>query len=95
MSLSREHDNQTVASYLVNVSGSIVEHSEHRDQAVGEPVGARNVGSLSPDAVNIQPDASGRLGDECRLLQRVVDALDRVVRHCQQKAAGQLRPGEE
>lgn len=47
-----------------------------------------NVAARGSDAADGEADAAGRLGDEGTLLQGVVDALDAVVLHAQQEAAG-------
>lgn len=81
---------ETTAVYLisplVNVASRVVEHSQHGHEAVTDPVGARNVGAGGADAVNVDTDSPRRLGDEGTLLERVVDTLNAVVLHSQQKA---------
>jgi len=41
--------------------------------------------------MDVDADATSRLGDESALLERVVDALDAVIFHGQQEATRQLR----
>jgi len=41
--------------------------------------------------VHVETDAAGRLADHGALLERVVDALDRVVGHREEEARGELR----
>lgn len=50
-----------------------------------------NVAAGGPDAAHGHPDSPRGLGDERAVLQCVVDALDAVVLHAQEEAAG----GEE
>ena len=75
-----------IIDYLIDVSRSVVVHSEHRHKSVGHPIGAGNVSSLRPDAMDVESDAAGRFGNERSLLQGVVDALNGVVAHCEQEA---------
>ena len=78
---------------LVNVAGGVVEHSQHRHQAIAVAVGASNVRSTCPDVVDVEPDASRGLGDESALLECVVDPFNAVAGHGEQEARGELGPG--
>lgn len=78
---------------LVNIASSVVEHSQHRHQAVAVAIGAGNVCSACPDIVDVKPNPPSRLGDESALLEGVVDSLDAVTGHGEEEAGGELRPG--
>merc|ERR1719234_1894906 len=82
-----------LVSALVDIASSVVEHPQHRHQAIAVAVGAGNVGSTCPDVVDVEPDPPGRLGDESALLEGVVDALDAVAGHREEEAGGKLGPG--
>jgi hypothetical protein len=85
--LPRAYFKMSADKYLINVSGRVVEDPQHRDQTVGGSVGSGDVRAGSTNAVDVDADSAGRLGDEGTLLERVVDAFDRVSSHGQQKAA--------
>ena len=78
---------------LVDVPGSVVEDPQHGHEAVTVAVGPGNVGAGGANAVDIEADTSGRLGDEGALLQSVVDSLDGVAGHRQQEAGAELGAG--
>mmetsp|Transcript_15039 Transcript_15039/g.28221 ORF Transcript_15039/g.28221 Transcript_15039/m.28221 type:complete len:332 (+) Transcript_15039:1279-2274(+) len=87
-----------LAAPLVHIARSLVEVPQHGHEAVGVAVGAADVGPPGPDVGDRHADAACGLGDQRALLQGVVDALDAVVLHLQQKARGHLggrRPGVE
>ena len=48
--------------------------------------------AVGADVVDMEADAAGVLGDDGALLKRVEDALDAVITHGEEKAAGELRP---
>lgn len=75
---------------LIDVSGSVVVHSEHGYEAVGHSVGACDVSALGSDTVSVEPNTSGRLWDQCTLLQCVVYTVNTVISHSQQKTAETL-----
>ena len=71
---------------LIHVSGSVVEDTQHWDDTIRGTIGASNVGSGGSDAVDVQSDATGRLGDHGASFESVVDSLDRVAFHGDEKA---------
>lgn len=79
------------ATALIHVAGRIVEHLQHRDDAVGGAVGAFDVAACGADVVDAETDAAGALTDEGAALQGFKNALDGVFRHAQKKARTQLR----
>ncbi len=85
--LQRAYFKMSADKYLINVSGRVVEDPEHRDESIGGSVGSGNVRAGRANAVDVDANSAGRLGDEGTLLERVVDAFDRVPSHGQQKAA--------
>ena len=74
---------------LIYISSRVVEDTQHRYEPVWGAVGAGDVRPGGPDAVDVKADAAGRFRDESRLLEGVVDALDRVVGHRQEEAAAE------
>ena len=79
-----------LASSLVDIPGSVIEDSEHRDDAIGMAVGALDISAIGPDIVNAETDASRGLADQGAPLQSVVDAFDAVILHLEEEAAGHL-----
>ena len=75
---------------LVDVAGRVVEHAEHGHQAVGAPVRAGDVRAGCADIVDRKTDAAGILGDLGAVLEGVEDAVDAVVLHGHEVAAGEL-----
>lgn len=82
-----------LAAPLVHVAGRVVEHLEHGHEAVGGTVGAFDVGAGGAHVVHGQPDAAGALRNQGAVLQRVVNAVDGVVLHREQKAGAELGLG--
>jgi len=75
---------------LVDVTSGSVISPQHGDDTVRVPIGSGNVRPLGSDVVNVETDPTGRLGDHGTRLERVVDALDRVVLHGDQEARREL-----
>ena len=80
-----------LAAALVNVARRVVEDAQHGDDAVRGAVGPLDVGALGANVVDGKANATGRLGDHRALLERVVDAVQRVILHGQQEARRHLR----
>ena len=76
---------------LVDVPGRIVEDAEHGHDAVGDPIGPLDLRAIRADVRAVDADTPGPLGDLGALLERVIDALDAVILHGHQEAAGHLR----
>jgi hypothetical protein len=76
---------------LVDVARRVVEDAQHGHDAVRRAVGAADVRARRADAVDVEPDAAGRLADHGARLERVVDALDAVGAHVDEEARRQLR----
>ena len=87
---SRKGTGSLVTTLVDVTSGSII-RPQHGDDTVRVPIGSGNVRPLGSDVVNVETDPTGRLGDHGTRLERVVDALDRVVLHGDQEARGELR----
>merc|ERR1719402_2035036 len=75
---------------LVDVPGRVVKDSQHGDQTIRRTVSAGNVRSTGPDAMYVEADPAGRLGDESTLFQGVVDTLDGVGGHGEEETGGEL-----
>ncbi len=89
------HDEGTraLASTLVHVARSGVEHAEHGHQAVRSAIGATDVAAACANLVDVEANASSRFGDLSACFERVVDALDRVVLQVHEEARRHLRVG--
>ncbi|KAH3677659.1 hypothetical protein OGATHE_000313 [Ogataea polymorpha] len=82
---------RTLVASLVDVSGGVVEHSHHWNDAVGRAVGSSDVRPGGSNVVNVQTNASGSLGDQSTGLEGVIDAVDGVVLHGNQETGRHLR----
>ena len=78
---------------LIDISGSVVEHSKHWYDTIAESVGTRDVRAGSANIVNVEADPASRLGNECTVLERLVDAINRILLHTEEEAGRQLRAG--
>ena len=78
---------------LVDIPSGVIEDTEHGDNAVGSTVGPLDVGTLGTDVVDGEANATSRLRDQSTLLQRVVNAVKRIVLHGEQEARRHLRHG--
>lgn len=83
----------TLTTSLVDVPGGIIEHLEHRDESVTVAVGTLDIGVLSADIADRDPNTSGTLGDQSTLLQSVVDPVDGVGLHLEKEATRHLGLG--
>ena len=77
-------------STLVHILGRVIEDLQHRRDARGLAIGALDLSIASPNVVNAQTNATRPLGDLRTLAQRIVDPLDTVILHVDQKARAQL-----
>mmetsp|Transcript_2175 Transcript_2175/g.8519 ORF Transcript_2175/g.8519 Transcript_2175/m.8519 type:complete len:408 (+) Transcript_2175:256-1479(+) len=80
-----------LAATLVDVTRRVVEHTQHRDDAVGRTVRAANIRACGANVVNGQTNAASGLGDARALLQGIVDTFDGVFFHGNQEARRKLR----
>mmetsp|Transcript_92793 Transcript_92793/g.267929 ORF Transcript_92793/g.267929 Transcript_92793/m.267929 type:complete len:324 (+) Transcript_92793:1478-2449(+) len=81
----------TLAASLIDVTGGVVENAQHGNDAVRGSVGAADIGGRSTNIVNRHSDTSGVLGDDCTVLERLVDTVDGVFLHGQEEARTHLR----
>lgn len=89
---SRKSTGSLVTTLVDIPSGSIIS-PQHGHDPVRVPVGSGNVRSLGSDIVDVETDSTGRLGDHRTRLERIIDTLDRVVLHGDQKAGRKLGVG--
>lgn len=82
---------RALVAALVYIARRVVVDTKHGHKSVGESVRAGNVRVTRTDIVHVQADTACGLGDHGTGLERVVDSLNRVVRHGEQEAAGELR----
>ena len=80
-----------LAAALVDVARRVVEHAQHRHDAVGRAVGAANHRVLGANVVDVQPNPTGVLANHRTLSERLEDALYAVVPHFEQEARRELR----
>merc|ERR1719424_1707877 len=79
-----------LASTLVDVACGLVEVAKHRQEAIAVAICTTDVGSCGTDVGNRYADTTSTLRDQCTLLQGVIDAVDAVGLHCEQKARRHL-----
>ena len=75
---------------LVHILCRVIKHFQHRHDTCGLAIGAVDIGIACADIVDRQPDSTRPLGNLRTLAQRVVDSLDAVLLHVDQKARRQL-----
>mmetsp|Transcript_45767 Transcript_45767/g.76122 ORF Transcript_45767/g.76122 Transcript_45767/m.76122 type:complete len:293 (-) Transcript_45767:213-1091(-) len=80
-----------LATALIHVTRGIVEHAQHWHDTVRGAIGAFNVRALAANAMNRHANAARILADLRALLERVINALNRVVLHREQETRRQLR----
>mmetsp|Transcript_75449 Transcript_75449/g.211528 ORF Transcript_75449/g.211528 Transcript_75449/m.211528 type:complete len:224 (+) Transcript_75449:1709-2380(+) len=79
-----------LAASLIDISRRVVEDTQHGHNSIGGTVGTANVRGRSPDVVNGDSNASGILGNDGTVLERVIDSINRVFLHGEQKARTHL-----
>mmetsp|Transcript_19727 Transcript_19727/g.38612 ORF Transcript_19727/g.38612 Transcript_19727/m.38612 type:complete len:405 (-) Transcript_19727:253-1467(-) len=79
-----------LATTLVDVASSVVEDTEHRNDAVGVAVGACNIAAGGTNLVNVHTNTSCVLGDSGAGLECLEDTLDGVLLHVDKEAARHL-----
>ena len=80
----------SLAASLVHIACRVIEHSQHRHDAIGCSISATDVTVGGTDVVDGEPNATCTLADDGTLLEGVIDALDAVLLHAHQEAAAQL-----
>ncbi len=81
---------RALVATLIDISGSRIVSSKHRNDTVRIAVGAGDVRSLGTDVVDVKTDTTGSLGDLRASLEGLIDTLDRVITHGDQEARGHL-----
>lgn len=69
----------------------VIEDPEHRDNAVGRPIGSTNVAIPSTNIVHGHSDPTGIFRDTGATLQSVVNPFDGILLHSEQEARRKLR----
>ena len=86
------HSKRTIAlATLIHILRSIIEDLQHRSQTSRLAVGALDIRTTRTDVVNRQAHTASPLGNLCTLCESIVNTLNRVILHMDQKARGQLR----
>ncbi len=80
-----------LAAALVDVSGSVIKDAKHGNDSIGSSVRSANVGLACTNVVAGKTDSTGVFGNDRAVLEGVVDSVDRVLLHGQEKARGHLR----
>ncbi len=75
---------------LVNITGGIIEYPQHGNDTIAGSIGASNIGTGCTDIVNSQPNSTCTLGDLCGLFQRIINTINAIIFHGQQKTTGEL-----
>ena len=76
---------------LINITGGIIENLQHRDNAVAGSVCSADVRTRCPNIVDAQADTTSALRNFGRLFQRIINAVNTVILHGQQKTRRHLR----
>ena len=76
---------------LVDITCRVIEYSQHRNDAIGSPIGSADIRARGAHIMNAEPDPSSRLRNFGTLFQGVKDAFDAVLFDLKQKAGGHLR----
>ena len=67
---------------LVNIFRSVIEHAQHRHNSIAIAIGATNLAARGAHIVDVHPDSARPFTNERTVLQRVVNAADAVLLHC-------------
>jgi hypothetical protein len=65
----------SLATTLVDVSGSLIEDFEHGDKSIRITIGTFDVTTISSDVVNSQSDTTSRFRDEGGVHKCLIDAF--------------------
>lgn len=76
----------SLSTSLVNVSGCVIEHPQHGHKSIRIAVGSSDIGVSGSDAVHGKSNASSKLRDDGSLFECVIDPLNGVLFHGEQKA---------
>ena len=71
------------ATSLIDISGSIVEDTQHGDNPIGGAIGTTNVRSTGTNVVHCQSNATRVFGNDGTIFESVVNAIDAVIFHRQ------------
>ena len=75
---------------LIDVACRIVEDAKHGGQAIGRAICATNIRARGSNTVHVETNPACILRDHCTSLEGVVDTLDTIFFHVDQKARSQL-----
>lgn len=75
---------------LIDIAGSVVIDSEHRDQAIGDTVGTTNIRAGGSYFVDGKANAASGFGNQGTLLEGIVDTVNGIGLHVEQEAGGHL-----
>jgi hypothetical protein len=77
---------RSLVTTLVDVAGSVVEDTKHRNNTVGCTVGTSNVGASGTDSVDVETNTTSHLGDHSTGLEGIIDTVNAVLLHINQEA---------
>src|SRR5688572_33291173 len=76
------------AATLIDITRCHVEVSQHRDNTIGSPTCAFDVGTFRTNIVNAKADTSSRLRNLCTLFQCIVNTINAIILHREEEARG-------
>ena len=72
----------TLATTLVDITGSRIKVAKHRHNTVASAVCAIDCCPTGTNIVNRQANTTGVLANQSTVLQRIVNALNAILLHC-------------
>lgn len=63
---------------LIDISCGVVKDAKHRYNTIRGPVSTADIRAGSSDAVDVEPNPTGSLGDHGARLERIIDPLNTV-----------------
>ena len=80
-----------LSTSLVNVSCSLIKHFKHWDKSVWDSISSLDITSSCSYIVNSKSNSSCRFWYKCCVFQSIINTMDWVIFHCEQKAWTHLR----
>lgn len=80
-----------LSTSLVNISCSLIKNFKHRDKSIWDAISALDIASSCSYIVNSKTDSSSWFRYKCCVFQSIINTMNWVILHCQQKAWAHLR----
>ncbi|KAI6757641.1 hypothetical protein HG531_003466 [Fusarium graminearum] len=77
---------RSLVTTLVNVTSSVVEHTQHGNDTVGSTIGTGDVRASGTDSVGVQANTTSHLGNHGTSLEGIVDTINAVLLHINKEA---------